>query len=113
MADDDAALHNAVIVKLVGANLLVHFFNGVRGNAEVAGRVAVFNGGKVVAVFKSGSQICTLPFNLRRVSSVSKPLVLYTTGTGSGSLRLSSTAWVKWVGVTRLMLFAPWAISSK
>ena len=45
MADDDAALHNAVIVKLVGVNLLVHFFNGVRGNAEVAGRVAVFNGG--------------------------------------------------------------------
>ena len=51
MADDDAALHNAVIVKFIRANLLVHFFNGVRGNAEVAGRVAVFYGGKVVAVF--------------------------------------------------------------
>ena len=51
MADDDAALHNAVSVQLVGANLLVHFFNGVGSNAEVAGRVAVFYGGKVVAVF--------------------------------------------------------------
>ncbi len=51
MADDDTLGHDAVIAYVVVTNLAVHLLDGLCGNAEVVGRVAVFDGGNVVAVF--------------------------------------------------------------
>ena len=88
---------------------LIFSARGLAFEADSSNTVTVVSGA-------AGGQYVTLSCSevvARNYSFTMDGQPLPDTGTGSGSLRLSSTAWVKWVGVTRLMLFAPWAISSK
>ena len=56
----------------------------------------------------------TRPSRVFKDSGRSYPEVLYTTGTGSFFTSSACRTWGrKWVGVTRLMLWAPWPIREK
>ena len=52
MADNDALRHDSVITDMVIAYLTIHLLDGLGGRAEVAGSIAVFYGGDIVAVFQ-------------------------------------------------------------
>ena len=52
MADNDALRHDSVITDMIIAYLTIHLLDGLGGRAEVAGGVAVFYGGDIVAIFQ-------------------------------------------------------------
>ena len=78
MADDDAALHDAVCIQPVGADLPEHFQNGFPADVPVIVGIAVFQRQRIVAVFQIRQPDLYLAFEFQqRVRGFKAAAVVY------------------------------------